>query len=118
MWFFPRHARTLQRRTKLRGPRLAIEALEDRSVPAAFLVDTLADGGDGSLRQAVLDANDTPGADQIRFARNLHGTIALQLGEMAITDDLTVHGPGSHRLTLSGENQSRIFRLSTCRSRV
>src|SRR5262249_13241877 len=45
--------------------RLSLEPLEDRAVPSTFSVDNLADSGPGSLRQAVLDANATPGADVI-----------------------------------------------------
>src|SRR5438067_1556963 len=37
--------------------RLSITTLEDRTVPSAFTVTTLADGGPGSLRQAILDAD-------------------------------------------------------------
>ena len=33
---------------------------------ASFTVDTTADSGHGSLRQAILDANANPGADKIR----------------------------------------------------
>ena len=51
-------ARAAGRRAGFR-PRL--EPLEDRSVPATFTVLNLADAGDGSLRQAVLDANALPG---------------------------------------------------------
>ena len=52
-------ARTAGRRPGFR-PRL--EPLEDRSVPATFTVLNLADDGDGSLRQAVRDANALAGA--------------------------------------------------------
>ncbi len=34
---------------------------------ATFLVDTVADAGPGSLRQAILDANAAPGADDVDF---------------------------------------------------
>src|SRR5262245_9210582 len=44
--------------------RLAVEALEDRTVPSVFVVTNLADGGDGSLRQATLTANASPGPDE------------------------------------------------------
>src|SRR5262245_39081268 len=50
-------------------PRL--ESLEGRAVPSTFLVTRLADGGAGSLRQAVSDANAKPGADLIRFSPRL-----------------------------------------------
>lgn len=39
---------------------------------ATFVVTTTADGGPGSLRQAILDANDSPGKDLITF--DLAGT--------------------------------------------
>ena len=45
-----------------------LEVLEDRRVLATFLVDTVADSGPGSLRQAILDANSAAGADTIQFA--------------------------------------------------
>ncbi len=47
--------------------RLRVEGLEDRSVPAVFTVTTTDDSGDGSLRQAIIDANTTAGADTINF---------------------------------------------------
>jgi hypothetical protein len=49
----PAHRPAGQRRCFV--PRLLV--LEDRTVPSTFLVSNLADSGDGSLRQAVLDAN-------------------------------------------------------------
>src|SRR6516164_5004795 len=92
-------------------PRL--EALEDRTVPSTFTVRNLADSGPGSLRQAVLDANAHPGADGIRFAHGLHGTIALTSGELSITDDLTIDGPGANRLAVSGNDASRVFQIDS-----
>ncbi|HVK08984.1 MAG TPA: hypothetical protein VM597_09435, partial [Gemmataceae bacterium] len=106
-------ARTAPRRG--RRPRrtgLAFEALEARTVPSTFTVWNLADGGDGSLRQAVLDANALPGADDIRFADGLQGTIALTGGQLSITDHLTINGPGAGLLAVSGNHQSRVFNIS------
>lgn len=94
------------------GFRPRLEPLEDRSVPATFTVLNLGDSGDGSLRQAVLDANALPGADDIRFADGLQGTIALTGGQLSITDHLTIDGPGAGLLAVSGNHQSRVFNIS------
>jgi hypothetical protein len=82
-------------------------------VPSTFTVKNLADSGPGSLRQAVLDADAQPGPDTIRFAHVLHGTITLTSGELDVTGDLTIQGPGEHRLTVSGNHASRIFDISS-----
>ncbi len=97
--------------------RLRFEPLEDRRLLSVFTVTNLQDGavakaGDlpGSLRQAIFDANANPGADTIQFDSSLNGgTITLTAGELAITDSLTIDGPGATNLTISGNNQSRIF---------
>ena len=41
--------------------------LERRMMPTGFLVSTVADSGAGSLRQAILDSNATPGLNTIDF---------------------------------------------------
>lgn len=92
--------------------RLQVEPLEDRSLPSTFIVLNLADSGAGSLRQAVLAANAAPGADAITFAPGVHGAITLTNGELAISDDLTISGPGAGQLTVSGNHASRIFNVS------
>ena len=43
------------------------ELLEDRRLLAPFFVTNNTDGGPGSLRQAILDTNNNPGADSIDF---------------------------------------------------
>src|SRR4051794_6326888 len=69
----------------------AFERLEDRSVPSTFAVTTLNDGGTGSLRQAILDANANAGGDVIDF--NVAGANRLTKGSLpAITDTVDIDG--------------------------
>src|SRR5262245_11696961 len=92
---------------------LAVEPLADRTLPSTFTVSNLADAGDGSLRQAVLDANSPayPGADVINFTAGLQGTIALGGVPLSITDQLTIEGPGAELVAVSGEDASRVFEI-------
>src|SRR5262245_42952405 len=92
--------------------RLGVEPLEDRSLPSTFTVLNLNDSGADSLRQAIRDANAAPGADAIAFAAGLSGTLNLSSGEMSVTDDLTIGGPGASQLTVSGNDLSRVFSIS------
>ena len=57
-----------------------------------ILVTNTNDHGEGSLRQAILDANATPGADTITFDPNVRDIIRLTSGELTITDALTIRG--------------------------
>src|SRR5258706_3185386 len=78
---------------------------------ATFNVSTLTDGGAGSLRQAILDANAAPGDDTITFSAT--GTITLTTGLPEVTDNTAFIGPGTNLLTISGSNKFRIFYLTS-----
>ncbi len=88
---------------------------------ATFTVTNLNDSGAGSLRQAILDANDpvtNPGADTITFADSLTGqTVLLTSGELVITDDLTIDGDlnndGLPDLTVQRDESAPDFRIFT-----
>lgn len=69
---------------------------------ATFTVTNLNDSGAGSLRQAITDANAGAGADSIVFQAGVTGTITPTSELPAITESLTITGPGRTDLTLSG----------------
>ena len=87
--------------------RLHCESLEDRRLLAVVTVDTnqdVVDFNDGvtSLREAIFATNLVAGADEIQFDFGHDGpeTIVLTMGELAITDSLTITGPGAELLTI------------------
>ena len=88
------------------------EPLEDRTLFSTYIVANLADHGAGSLRQAVLNANAHAGADTITFAAGLNGTIPLTSGQLAISDSVSIAGPGASQLAVSGSNLSRVLEIS------
>ncbi|HLD67019.1 MAG TPA: DUF4347 domain-containing protein, partial [Pseudomonas sp.] len=85
---------------------------------ATYMVTSLDDSGAGTLREIVGTANADGVADTIVFDPSLFTagaqTITLTTGEMDIAGDddadaITIVGPGAHLLTISGDNNSRIF---------
>ena len=76
-----------------------------------LVVDTLADGGAGSLRQAILDANSTGGQDRIEFT--VAGTMTLSADLPVISDGVDIAGPGAGSLTVDGDGAYRVFRIDT-----
>ncbi len=79
-----------------------------------------ADGGDDvcTLRDAVNDADNHPNspagtADVVTFASDVIGTI--QLGDLPAikikNDSLDIQGPGADKLTVSGSDSDRIFKI-------
>lgn len=68
--------------------------------------------GQLTLREALAVANATPGADEIRFAPSLSGSITVT-SELVISDDINIVGPGAILLTISGGNGAyRVFHVS------
>jgi predicted outer membrane repeat protein len=85
--------------------------LASQAQAATFTVANTSDTGDGSLRQAIIDANTTAGADTIDFAPSLSGqtiTLASQLPTITDTAGLTIDG-GSADITIDGGNAVRLF---------
>ena len=76
-----------------RSPRLALEALEGRSMPAVFTVNTLDDTPEPmedsvTLRWAIQQANAHDDPDTIRFG--VSGTISLGSALPDLTGNLTI----------------------------
>lgn len=63
------------------------------SSAATYMVMNTNDSGTGSLRQAVLDANDNAGADEILFDSFITGSTINLNSEIIISDSLTITGP-------------------------
>ncbi|REJ79317.1 MAG: hypothetical protein DWQ47_00830 [Acidobacteria bacterium] len=85
------------------------------ALAGTFTVSNDADSGAGSLRQAIVDANASGGDDVIEFDNsffNTQRTIVLTSGELVVSDNLTVNGPGSGLLSISGNGSSRVFSIS------
>ncbi|MFN6441614.1 MAG: Calx-beta domain-containing protein [Nostoc sp. DedSLP01] len=96
-------------------------AIDDVSVKVDYTTYTVTntnDSGVGSLRQAIINANNDPGIETIIFDTNgvfgdaTPDTITLTSGELNVTQGITIQGTGANKLTISGNNTSRIFNAS------
>jgi hypothetical protein len=95
-----------------RTPRPTLTALEGRLVPAVYTVTSLLDDGSpGTLRSRVIAANARPGADTVVFKPGLKGAVHLTGGQIQISDNLTLVGPGATRMAVDGNATSRIFQI-------
>tara|TARA_R110002124_G_C8974716_1_gene515962 strand:+ start:121878 stop:124076 length:2199 start_codon:yes stop_codon:yes gene_type:complete len=75
---------------------------------AQFTVTNNHDNGPGSFRQAVLDADATPGHNTITFNDNY--TINVTSGKIVAHDDLTIIGTGAGNTILDGSSNT-IYRV-------
>src|SRR5947209_6300560 len=113
-----RHTRAAAKKKPVAG-RLRVRDLEARVMPSTtYLVNLPGDVGNssgatsGDIRFAVTQANANPGST-ILFNTALSGsTITLSHGELAITSNMKILGPGAASLTISGSSgatSSRVF---------
>ena len=103
----PRHMAWGRRKSR---PRL--EFLEDRTLLSIDMVANSNDSGAGSLRNAIATAT---AGDTIEFdmsAGHVTSPITLTSGELDISQNLKIVGPGSSELTISGNSASTIFSIA------
>jgi predicted outer membrane repeat protein len=91
-----------------------MECLEDRLVPATLFVNThqdLASSSPGvlSLREAIATANQATTPDTIVLSS---GTYTLSLGQLTITNSMTIQGQGYWLTAVDGANLSRLFQVN------
>ena len=84
-----------------------ISAAYAYAVPNTAIVTNTNDSGPGSLRQALLDADD---GDVIGFA--VTGTIGLTSGELLVARNITISGPGAENLAVNGNGKSTVFHIA------
>lgn len=91
---------------------LVLAVVPVRQVSAATLVVTNpADSGPNTLRDRVSTA---VAGDTITFSPSLKGqTITLTTGEIRLTRNVTIQGPGAGLLAVSGNNNSRVFAVNS-----
>ncbi|WP_139786763.1 choice-of-anchor Q domain-containing protein, partial [Desulfamplus magnetovallimortis] len=75
------------------------------------IVTHTGNSGEGSLRMAVDNAIDGDEIDLSVISGG--GTITLTTGEILIDNDVSIIGPSSDRVAISGNDDSRIFNLSS-----
>lgn len=129
---FRRKRRKAGRRQEYHRRRPQLESLEPRQMlSATHLVTTTLNtldndyiqlgSGDGelSLREAIAAAEDT---DTIEFDDSLYSSAPATIhlsgdggptGQLAVSDDITIAGPGADLLTIDAEGNSRVFSVTS-----
>ncbi len=106
---------------RVAGGIVDIGAFELQTLPA-LVVDTLVDESDEdysaddlSLREALELANAFTGANTVTFDGGLSGTINLNsgLGQLVISDDVTVTGLGASTLAVDAGGSSRVLQITS-----
>lgn len=76
--------------------------------PNAIVVTNTSDNGEGSLRAAIIAANENSDHDVIDL-RFIEGTIALASSLPALSSNMDIVGTDASPVTVSGENAHQIF---------
>ena len=99
------------------------EVLEARTLPSTFTVNTTADQNDTtavagqlSLREAIIQANASPGPNTIIIPAGTYyltiagsGETAGQTGDLNVTGNVSIQGAGSAATIIDGSGLDRVF---------
>lgn len=101
-------SRRKYRRSNSKSDFTSFQLLEDRRMLATFTVTNTAASGPGSLPQAVVEANNSVGADTINFDASVfteggNNLIRLTNGQLEVTESLTISAPLSLGVTITGD---------------
>ncbi len=119
----------VRRRTRKKTVGLLFELLEDRLVPATFVVNSFADTdavdlvtgkdqtGNISVRSAIEAANSLGGTSTINlgsgtYALDSHFNAAGQLADLTIVNRLNIVGAGINQTTIDGGALGRVFQIA------
>jgi hypothetical protein len=107
-----RHRASARGRNRLRP---AVLVLEDRRLLSGVIdVTNTADSGDGSLRQAIGEADLATSPVKIDFKLATPATITLTSGQLELSNTavpIAIDRPGAGRLTIDGNDSSRVFQV-------
>ncbi len=81
-------------------------ALEARALLSTLTVTNDNDSGTGSLRYELGAAS---AGDTIKFSPKAYGTITLTSGPLQVATNVDIKGPGSNKVTVSGDDKSTVF---------
>lgn len=94
---------------------LTLGLLATTAEAAVFTVTSSANSGPGTLRQAIIDANNTAGDDEIVFSPTVTNSSQPSItlnSEITVTSVITINGPQSVPLSLNGSLTNRIFNVA------
>jgi hypothetical protein len=86
----------------------ATQPLAAKGWAATLTVTSTADSGAGTLRAALKSSRN---GDMINFA--VTGTIVLTSGELAVSKNVRILGPGPGNLAVNGNQASRVFEIAS-----
>ena len=95
-----------------RASKLSMEVLEDRIALATFLVVNSFDGGPGSLRDAIAQADQSGGTNRVVITSKVDQPIVLTKGQLDIATSLSIENQSGHPVEISQSTSgSRVFEI-------